>query len=239
MALSSQFFPYSFDAPKRVGLQHTILTADAGRIVDSSYVLSVVDSNSLNFVFKHAPEVAKELKIGSEPSFGTTNLSSQENWMAIYPVSFLFSRSLKFPAKSDSISEQYQYFPHLSSYKPPMISGSGYRKVFLELSLGSSKEVWVTVLNITGPLSNWSLANGVLPAPEAFNGGPPSYMCRLSGTSPDNWTFWLEASSSEAIRIKVAVLDQYLVEDVRKLKGLFPDWVDLTAYTAFLSSYIF
>lgn len=27
MALSSQFFPYSFDAPKRVGLQHTILTA--------------------------------------------------------------------------------------------------------------------------------------------------------------------------------------------------------------------
>lgn len=49
--------------------------------MDSSYVLSVVDSNSLNFVFKHAPEVAKELKIGSELSFGTTNLSSQENWM--------------------------------------------------------------------------------------------------------------------------------------------------------------
>ncbi|KAG5521849.1 hypothetical protein RHGRI_034169 [Rhododendron griersonianum] len=200
MALSSQFFPYSIDAPKRVIFQHTILTTDAGRILDSSYDFSVVDSNSLNFVFKHAPEVAKELKIGSELSFGTTNLSSREDWMAIYPLVDLFSRSLKFPARSDDILEQYRYFPHLSSYRPQMISGS---------------------------------------APEAFKGGPPSYMCRLSGTSPDNWTFWLEASSSEAIRIEVAVLDQYLVEDARKLKALFPDWVDVIAYSSFLSSYVF
>ncbi|XP_058192840.1 uncharacterized protein LOC131310060 isoform X2 [Rhododendron vialii] len=239
MALSSQFFPYSIDAPKRVIFQHTILTADAGRILDSSYDFSVVDSNSLNYVFKHAPEVAKELKIGSEISFGTTNLSSREDWMAIYPLVDLFSRSLKFPARSDDVLEQYRYFPHLSSYRPQMISGNGNRKVYLELSLGSSKEVWVAILNVTGPLSNWSLANSVLPAPEAFKGGPPSYMCRLSGTSPDNWTFWLEASSSEAIRIEVAVLDQYLVEDARKLKALFPDWVDVIAYSSFLSSYIF
>lgn len=54
---------------------------DAGCILDSSYDFSVVDSNSLNYVFKHAPEVAKELKIGSELSFGTTNLSSREDWM--------------------------------------------------------------------------------------------------------------------------------------------------------------
>lgn len=49
--------------------------------MDSSYDFSVVDSNPLDFVFKHAPEVAKELKIGSELSFGTTNLSSREDWM--------------------------------------------------------------------------------------------------------------------------------------------------------------
>ncbi|KAE9454237.1 hypothetical protein C3L33_13862, partial [Rhododendron williamsianum] len=155
MALSSQFFPYSIDAPKRVIFQHTILTAD--------------DTEP-------------------PPAFG----------FDFYPIIY---------------AETY----HLSS----------------------SKEVWVAILNITGPLSNWSLANSVLPAPEAFKGGPPSYMCRLSGTSPDNWTFWLEASSSEAIRIEVAVLDQYLVEDARKLKALFPDWVDVIAYSSFLSSYVF
>ncbi|PSS26958.1 Endoplasmic reticulum metallopeptidase [Actinidia chinensis var. chinensis] len=239
MAISSQFFPYSIDAPKRVVFQHTILTADAGRILDSSYEFSVVDSNSLFFVFKHAPEVAKELQIGSELSFRTANLSHQENWMALFPVSFLFSRSLKFPAKSDDIVKQYKYFPHLSSYKTQKVSDRGSRKLYLELSLGSLKEVWVAVLNITGPLSSWSLANNVLPAPETANGGPPSYMCRLSGASHENWTFWLEASSSEALRIEVAVLDQYLLESTKNLKGLFPNWVDVTAYSSFMSSYIF
>ncbi|XP_028079151.1 uncharacterized protein LOC114280945 [Camellia sinensis] len=239
MALSSRFFPYSIDAPKRVVFQHTVLTTDASHIVDTNYEFSVVDSNSLLFVFKHAPEVAKELQIGSVLSFETANFSHQENWMAIYPVSFLFSRSLKFSAKSDEVLKEYRYFPHLSSYKPQTISGSGSRKVYLELSLGSLKEVWVAVLNITGPLSNWSLANNVLPAPERLNGGPPSYMCRLSGASNDNWTFWLEANSTEALRIEVAVLDQHLLESTKKLRGLFPDWVDVTAYSSFMSSYVF
>ncbi|KAI7996826.1 Endoplasmic reticulum metallopeptidase 1 [Camellia lanceoleosa] len=239
MALSSRFFPYSIDAPKRVVFQHTVLTTDASHIVDTNYEFSVVDSNSLLFVFKHAPEVAKELHIGSELSFETANFSHQENWMAIYPVSFLFSRSLKFSAKSDEVLKEYRYFPHLSSYEPQTISGSGSRKVYLELSLGSLKEVWVAVLNITGPLSNWSLANNVLPDPERLNGGPPSYMCRLSGASNDNWTFWLEANSTEALRIEVAVLDQYLLESTKKLRGLFPDWVDVTAYSSFMSSYVF
>ncbi|KAL6983889.1 hypothetical protein U1Q18_017261 [Sarracenia purpurea var. burkii] len=239
MALSSQFFPYSIDAPKRIVFQHTIRTADAGRIVESSYDLTVVDSNSLPFVFKHAPEVAKELQMGSELSIVTVNLSHPENWMAIYPISSLFSRSLKFPAKNDIILKQYRYFPHLSSYKPQLFSGRGSRKLYLELSLGSLREVWVAVLNITGPLSNWSLANNVLPAPEIVNGGPPSYMCRLSGASHDKWTFWLEASNSEALRIEVAVLEQYLLEPARKLKGLFPNWMDVIAYSSFMSTYIF
>lgn len=32
-----------------------------------------------------------------------------------------------------------------------------------DLSSSSLEEVWVTVLNITGPLSNWSFADNKLP----------------------------------------------------------------------------
>ncbi|KAK9277748.1 hypothetical protein L1049_007295 [Liquidambar formosana] len=239
LALSSQFFPYSVAAPKRVVFQHTFLTADASWIVESSYDFSVVDSNALPFLFKYAPEAAEELHIGSQLSFETTNQSHRETWMALFPVSFLFSRSLKFPARGDDILKQYSSFPHLSIYKPQTIFGGGSRRVYLEFSLGSLEEVWVAVLNITGPLSSWSFADNIIPAPETADGGPPSHICRLSGTSHENWTFWLEASSSEALRVEVAVLDQYLVDSARKLKGLFPNWVDVTAYSSFLSSYIF
>lgn len=54
---------------------------DVDRIVDSSYEFSVVDSNSLLFLFKYAPEVAKELHIGQELSFETANMSHRETWM--------------------------------------------------------------------------------------------------------------------------------------------------------------
>lgn len=49
----------------------------------------------------------------------------------------------------------------------------------------------------------------------------------------------LQASGSEDLRVDVAVLDQYLVDSAAKLRGLFPDWVDVTAYSSFLSSYTF
>ncbi|XP_059633546.1 uncharacterized protein LOC132276224 [Cornus florida] len=239
LALSSQFFPYSKDAPKRVVFQHTILTADVDHIMDSSYDFTVVDSNYLPFLFKYAPEVTKELHIGSESSFKIFSQFHRENWMALFPVSFLFSSSLTFPAKSDEILKQHRYFPYLSTYKPPTISNGGSRRVHLEFYLGSLKEVWVAVLNITGPLSSWSLANNILAAPELLDGGPPSYICRLSGVGLENWTFWLEASSSEALRIDVAVIDQDLTESAKKLKGLFPKWADVTAYSSFMSSYLF
>ncbi|KAK4597650.1 hypothetical protein RGQ29_015254 [Quercus rubra] len=239
LALSSQFFPYSNDAPKRVAFQHTFITADANRVVDSTYDFSVVDSNSLLFVFKYVPEVAKELHIGSELSFETAMSSHRESWMATYPVTFLFSRSLKFPTGSDDVLKQYRYFPHLSEYKPRTIFSEGSRRVYLELSLGSLEEVWVTVLNITGPLSGWSFADKILPAPEIIRGGPPSYILRLSGASHENWTFWLEASSSEKLSVQVSVLDQNLFGPAKKLKSLFPDWVDVTAYSSFISNYIF
>ncbi|XP_022733852.1 endoplasmic reticulum metallopeptidase 1-like isoform X2 [Durio zibethinus] len=238
LALSSQFFPYSTDAPKRVVFQHTFLTADANRVVDSSYDFSVVDSNSLLFLFKYAPEVARALHIGPEFSFETAKMSNQQTFMALFPVSFLFSRSLKFPARSDEVLKQYRHFPHLHTNKPQMMSSDGSRRVYLELSLGSLEEVWVTVLNITGPLSTWSFADNKLPVPETAEGGPPSYICRLSGASHENWTFWLESSNSGDLRVDVAVLDQILVDEAKKLKGLFPPWADVTAYSSFLSSYI-
>ncbi|KAK9120061.1 hypothetical protein Scep_018154 [Stephania cephalantha] len=239
LALSSQFFPYSKDAPKRLVLQHTFVTADGNHIVDSSYDFSVVDSNSFHFLFKYAPEAAEELHLNQISSLENVNTSERGRWMALFPVSFLFSGSLKFPAKSEDMLKQYGYLPHLSINKPTTYSSSGSRKVFLELYLGSLEEVWVTVLNITGPLSGWSFADNQLPAPEVMDGGPPSYICRISGASHENWTFWLEANSSDPLNIDVVVLDQYLASDFRKLKGLFPSWVDVTAYSSFLSSYVF
>ena len=41
----------------------------------------MVDSNSLIFLFKHAPDVAKELQTDLDLSFETANLSRQENWL--------------------------------------------------------------------------------------------------------------------------------------------------------------
>lgn len=93
------------------------------------------------------------------------------------------------------------------------------------ISFSSLEEIWVAVLNITGPLSSWSFADNKLPGdnlyhlqyfifdrllwlqciifaiqncsePETHDGGPPSYICRLSGTSHENWTFWLEVKYS-------------------------------------------
>lgn len=238
MALSSQLFPYSVDAPKRLIFQHTIRTEGAG-IVDSSYDFAVVDSNSLQFVFKHAPEVARELCITPELSFRTANLSMRETWLGAFPISSLFSSGLKVPAESDDILKQYKYFPYLASYSSETILNGGSRRIYLEFSLGSLKEVSVAVLNVTGPLSNWSFSKNILPAPEIVDHGPPSYICRLSGASNENWTFWLEARSSEPLRVEVAVLDQHLTGSVMKLKGLFPKWMDVTTFSSFRSSYVF
>ncbi|WOL03722.1 endoplasmic reticulum metallopeptidase 1 [Canna indica] len=237
LALSSQFFPYSMDAPKRVVLQHTFITAGTNKVVESRYDFAVVDANSLAFLFKHSPEAAEMLHISSEFSFEENSHSDSSSWVALFPVPFLFSRTLKLPADSDSMLNHYSMLPHVSIHDSVLISKAGHRRVHLELHLGSVGEIWATVLNITGPLSNWSFADHKLPAPERMNGGPPSYICRLSGSTKESWTFWLEASSSEALRMDVAVLDQYLVDETKRLKRLFPSWADITAFSTFFSSY--
>lgn len=64
-----------------MNLSVSLLQLTDGQIVDSSFDLSVLDSNSLRFLFKHAPEVARELQIGSDFSFDTSNPSHRESWM--------------------------------------------------------------------------------------------------------------------------------------------------------------
>ncbi|KAL0372279.1 UNVERIFIED_CONTAM: Endoplasmic reticulum metallopeptidase 1 [Sesamum calycinum] len=81
LAVSSQFFPYSKDAPKRVVLQHSVRTIGANQILDVSFDFAVVDSNSLMFVFKHAPEAVKKVHGNRELSFVTANHSDPETWM--------------------------------------------------------------------------------------------------------------------------------------------------------------
>nr|GMD41282.1 endoplasmic reticulum metallopeptidase 1 isoform X1 [Ipomoea batatas] len=239
MAVTSLVFPYSTEAPKRVVFQHTIWNTDSSQIMSASYDFAAIDSNSMFFVFKHAPELANELGTNTELSFHSVDKSHPDDWMGIFPVSFLFSSSFKFPTKPDFILNKYKSFPHLFANKPQKLLGGGTRRIYLEFSLGSLKEVWVSVLNITGPLSSWSFANNKLPAPERDGNGPPSYICRLSGASSENWTFWLEASSSGNVRVEVGVIDQHLTEQQLKLKGLFPNWMDVTAYTSFRSTYVF
>uniref|UniRef100_A0A0E0IUH0 Uncharacterized protein n=1 Tax=Oryza nivara TaxID=4536 RepID=A0A0E0IUH0_ORYNI len=189
LAISSQLFPYSTGAPKRVVLQHTFVT-DANSIVESHYGFSVVDANSLEFLFNNAPEAAKWLKDNSLLSFEEKYHSDRSSWLALYPVNFLFSGSLKFPSENEEIRKHYQHFPQMVIQKTS--SNNGHRRMHLELSLGSLSEIWTSVLNITGPLSNWSFSDMTLPDPQSFSGGPPSYICRLSGESHENWSFWLE-----------------------------------------------
>ena len=43
--------------------------AGSSEIVEATYDFSVVDSNSLLFLFRHAPEVARELKVPTDFSF--------------------------------------------------------------------------------------------------------------------------------------------------------------------------
>ncbi|RVW24506.1 hypothetical protein CK203_082135 [Vitis vinifera] len=74
--------------------------------------------------------------MGSELSFKATKDSPRQTWMVLFPVSFLFSGSLKFPARSDDMLKHYSSFPQLSAYKPHTLYDGGSRRVHLEFYLG-------------------------------------------------------------------------------------------------------
>ncbi|XP_078441652.1 Zn-dependent exopeptidases superfamily protein [Wolffia australiana] len=236
MAVSSQLFPYSIHAPKRVGFHHTFLTSDSGKLLGSTYDFTVLDSNSVGFLFKYSPEATKLLEEVSGTSVQFALHSDPSSWLAVFPMSILFSRGLKFPVKGDAVLERYKHLPRLVP-QATSESSSAVRKIHLEIELGSLSQIWSVVLNITGPLSNWSFADNVLPEVVRINGGPPSYICRLTGQSQENWAFWLEAPTSEKLRVDLALLDQYILDEPKTLLRLFPDWADVIASTSFLSTY--
>jgi hypothetical protein len=55
--------------------------SDSNNIVESNYGFSVVDANSLEFVFNNAPEAAKWLKYNSELSLKEKYWSDRSSWV--------------------------------------------------------------------------------------------------------------------------------------------------------------
>eukprot|EP00250_Pteridium_aquilinum_P010242 c19238_g1_i1 orf=238-2940(+) len=237
-AVSSQFFPYSPSAPKRVLLQHTINT-DGNQILSAHYDLGVFDANSVPFVFKHVPEVTEFL--GLRPTFNSKMAprSPSGTWMVLYPISQLFVESFRFPAESKDVLKNHPSLPRIILQHVEHRSNPSRQRTHVELELGSVHEVWAAVLNITGPLINWSFSDEQLPAPEIVDGGPPSYILRLSGRDTfENWKFWLEANESMTLRVDLAVIDQQLEEQTQNFLKLFPSWAAVIAGSTYLSSYI-
>lgn len=238
-AISSQFFPYSSSAPKRVLLQHTIKT-EGNQILSSHYDLGVLDANSVPFILKHVQEVPNFLSLTPNFSSKMAPRSPSGTWMAMFPISCLFGESFRFPAESKDVLKNHPRLPRIILQHVEHSSNLIRQRTHVELDLGLVDEVWAAVLNITGPLINWSFSNQQLPAPEIVDGGPPSYICRLSGRdASENWKFWLEANESMALRVELAVLDQKLEEETEKLLHLFPSWAAVIAGSAYLSSYVF
>lgn len=55
--------------------------AGSSQITESTYDFSVLDSNSLQFLFKHSPEAAEILNVTSEFSFKSASQSKRHDWM--------------------------------------------------------------------------------------------------------------------------------------------------------------
>jgi len=77
--------------------------AGSSQILESTYDFSVTDSNSLLFLFKHSPEVAKELNVTSEFSFQSASFSKRNDWMVSWMPILLFASFLRGTFSSHSI----------------------------------------------------------------------------------------------------------------------------------------
>lgn len=237
-AISPQFFPYSSSAPKRVLLQHTINT-EGNQILNSHYDLGVFDANPVPFIFKHVQAVPEFLSLTPNFNSKVAPRSPSGTWMALYPISRLFVESFRFPAESKDVLKNHPSLPRIILQHVEHSSNPSRQRTHVELDLGSVHEVWAAVLNITGPLTSWSFSDQQLPAPEIADGGPPSYICRLSGRDvSENWKFWLEANESMALHVDLAVIDQQLEEETETFLHLFPSWAAVIAGSTYLSSYV-
>jgi hypothetical protein len=58
-----------------------VFISDGNDVVDSNYGFSVVDANSLEFLFNNAPEAVKWLKDNSELSFEEKYHSDRSSWV--------------------------------------------------------------------------------------------------------------------------------------------------------------
>lgn len=66
--------------------------AGSSQITESTYDFSVLDSNSLQFMFKHSPEAAEILNVTSEFSFESASRSNRHDWMvSLVPLLYEYS----------------------------------------------------------------------------------------------------------------------------------------------------
>ncbi|CAI7920879.1 unnamed protein product [Closterium sp. NIES-54] len=114
--------------------------------------------------------------------------------------------------------------------------GGKRRRIHLELGAGSLSHVWSAVLNITGPVTAWSLTP-TLPAREKVAGGPPSLMVHYSGAFP--WQLWIEVKGRRRIHVDLAVLDHEMDADVAQMKSLLPDWTAPIVSSSYVAHYTF
>ncbi|KAL2611174.1 hypothetical protein R1flu_022866 [Riccia fluitans] len=234
-ALSSRSFPYSYEAPKRLVLQHTFYTTGGNQITKSSYDFASVDPNPVAYIWRQSPSIAASLRLSDAQISNDIDIDPV-TFTALYPVTRLLNRGTRVPL-SESLNLSGK-LPLLQVVKEEKFEHNEAlkRRFHIELDFGDLQEIWGAAMNITGPLSNWSFADQKLPGPETVPGGPPSYICRLSGLK-ENWFFWVEANSNERLRIELAVLDQRLERETERLISSFPPWVAVTAGSSYLSSY--
>jgi hypothetical protein len=242
-AISSQLFPYSAAAPKRVVMGHSFRTSGPDEVLKSSYNFATIDPNPMKFVWKNVRALPQALQM--DTSTEAVIKADPNVFLALYPISRLLTQAAEIPASiSEGTKKHLLPLPHLrvieaeqGDHTEASVS-SGRRRVHLEINLGALDQVWSTVMNITGPLASWSFADGKLPKTESIAGGPPSYISRLTGDSTGGrWQFWLEAYSLDPLRIELAVLDQQVDVETQSIIDLFPSWVAVVAGSMYLSTY--
>eukprot|EP00475_Leptophrys_vorax_P019874 TRINITY_DN27206_c0_g3_i3.p1 TRINITY_DN27206_c0_g3~~TRINITY_DN27206_c0_g3_i3.p1 ORF type:complete len:579 (+),score=10.38 TRINITY_DN27206_c0_g3_i3:37-1737(+) len=184
----------------------------AASVVRTETTIATADCNDASYLLKHIPGLRDALVAGSNES-AAMSLADRSNLRALYPVSDLIDRSYSFPApRSPRLAHASFRLPAVRLLREEVVpsaavaaaapgggvDGNGTaaallrRRLHLELDAGSLDQVWAAVLNITGPVTAWSLTP-TLPPRERSRGGPPSLMVHYSGGGAGfKWSFWVE-----------------------------------------------